>query len=257
MWREIGKAFRLLGTLGDDTRCILLIGSGKSFCAGIDVTDSSFGLIDMDNDDDDKNKNEIDVARRFLSFRPKILEMQGCLSAIEECPIPVVAAIHGSCIGGGIDMVCCADIRICTPNTKFSVREAKLGLAADVGTLQRLPKIIGNTSIVRELCFTGKDFDGIEAEKIGFVSRVSSSQNDLMATALQICEQISKNSPVAVTGTKLSLNYSRDHTVKDGLEHIALHNAAALMTNDIPNSFLASSTKSQAEFESLLPHAKL
>ena len=253
MWREIGKAFRLLGTLGDDTRCILLIGNGKSFCAGIDVTDPSFGLMNTLDDDDES----MDVARRCLSFRPKILEMQNCLSAIEECPIPVVAAIHGSCIGGGIDLICCADIRICTPTTTFSVREAKLGLAADVGTLQRLPKIIGNTSIVRELCFTGKNFDGVEAERIGLVSRSTTSQNDLIASGLDICKCIAGNSPVAVTGTKLSLNYSRDHSVKDGLEHIALHNAAALMTNDLSAAFVASSTKSDAEFDSLLPHAKL
>lgn len=256
MWREIGKAFRTLATLGDDTRCILLIGNGKSFCAGIDVTDPSFGFMDM-MDDDGTNTNSTDVARKCLSFRPKILEMQNCLSALEECPIPVVAAIHGSCIGGGIDLITCADIRISTPNTKFSVREAKLGLAADVGTLQRLPKIVGNTSIVRELCFTGMDFDGVKAERIGLVSRLSSSQDDLISSGLQICGQIAKNSPVAVSGTKLSLNYSRDHTVKDGLEHIALHNAAALMTNDIANSFIASSTKTEAEFESLLPHSKL
>lgn len=257
MWREIGDAFCCLSALGgkDDCRCILLVGKGKSFCSGIDISDPNFGFMDLGNDGDDDNK--IDTARKYLSFRPKILEMQSCLTAVEECSVPVIAAIHGSCIGGGIDLACCADIRICSPTTKFSIREARLGLAADVGTLQRLPKIVGHTSRVRELCYTGDDFDGMEAERIGFVSRNSTSWNDLMRLGLEICEGITRNSPVAVQGTKLSLNYSRDHSVKEGLEHIAMHNSAALMTDDLSASFLASASKTKPQFSSILPHAKL
>lgn len=254
MWREIGEAFRSLGSIGDGCRCILLVGVGKSFCAGIDVADENFGLMSA-NDDESGS----DVARRYISFRPKILEMQACLTAIEECSVPVVAAIHGACIGAGIDLSSCADIRICSPNSKFSVREAKLGLAADVGTLQRLPKICGHSSRIRELCYTGEDFGAGEAARVGFVSRVSPTDEDLIEVSMGVARRIARNSPVAVQGTKLSLNFSRDHTVKEGLEHIAMHNSAALMTNDLLDSFMASSNKNgaAAEFPPLLPNSKL
>lgn len=249
MWKEIGIVFRHFGALEYDCRCILLTGEGESFCAGIDVFDDSFGLIEF-NDSQGK-----DFARQFLSFRPKIIEMQQCLSAIEECSIPVVVAIHGSCIGGGIDLTCCADVRISSPSAKFSIREVQLGLAADVGTLQRFPKIVGHGSRVRELCFTGEDFNAQESAMIGFISRISKSDETLFDEALCICRRIAKNSPVAVTGTKMSLNYSRDHSVRDGLENIAMHNAAALMTNDLVVAF--SNRNGAAKFDSLIPHSKL
>jgi enoyl-CoA hydratase/carnithine racemase len=255
MWREVGDAFHLLGSIGDECRCILLLGNGKSFCAGIDIADPNFGLMEMG--EDDENDDTPDTARKFISFRSKVLEMQSCLSALEECAVPVVAAIHGSCIGGGIDLITCADIRICSPTAKFSIREARLGLAADVGTLQRLPKIVGHTSRVRELCYTGEDFDGIEAERIGLVSKLSKSQDDLIAVGLEICKNIVRNGPVAVQGTKVSLNFSRDHSVREGLEHVAMYNSAALMTSDLSASFIASTSGTTPEFSNMLPHARL
>jgi len=255
MWRELGEAFRLLGSMGDGCRCILLTGNGKGFCAGIDVSDPQFGLIDMGNADG----NGVDVARKYLAARRKILEMQYALTMVEECTVPVVASIHGVCIGAGIDLACCTDIRVCSPSTRFGVREARVGLAADVGTLQRFPKIVGHGSRVKELCYTGEDFNAHEAERIGFVSRISISEEDLFPMAVKICQKISRNSPVAICGTKLSLNYSRDHSVRDGLEHIASHNAAALMTEDIPISFgnISGGGNETTEFMNLLPHSKL
>mmetsp|Transcript_32374 Transcript_32374/g.49523 ORF Transcript_32374/g.49523 Transcript_32374/m.49523 type:complete len:212 (-) Transcript_32374:132-767(-) len=196
---------------------------------------------------------------REWPFFPKIRELQACLTAVEECPLPVVAAISGACIGAGIDLSCCADVRICSASTRFSVREVRVGLAADVGTLQRLPKIVGHGSRVRELCMTGEDFGAQEAERIGFVSRVvvcGDDPNELYREALNVCNKIAANSPVAVAGTKLSLNYSRDHSVADGLHHVATHNALALMTDDLELSFLARSGQSP-EFVEMLPHSKL
>jgi delta(3,5)-delta(2,4)-dienoyl-CoA isomerase len=149
MWKEIGEAFRLLGTTGDGCRCIILTGNGKGFCGGIDISDQTF-FSRISGEDP-----TTDLARKSLAFRPQILEMQSAFTAVEECPVPVVAAIHGACIGAGVDLVCCTDIRICSPNAKFSIREVRLGLAADVGTLQRLPKLMGFSSRVRELCLTG------------------------------------------------------------------------------------------------------
>jgi enoyl-CoA hydratase/carnithine racemase len=160
MWKEIGEAFNLLGTTGDGCRCILLTGSGKGFCGGIDLTDEKFfSGISPDNIDEDDNDAAItkrqDAARTSFAFKPQILQMQAAFTAVEQCTVPVVAAIHGACVGAGVDLACCADIRVCSPNATFSVREARLGLAADVGTLQRLPKLVGFGSRVRELCLTG------------------------------------------------------------------------------------------------------
>ena len=253
MWKEIGDAFRLLGTIGDGSRVVLLLGKGKAFCAGIDTSDPSFGLIGGIPEED------IDIARQILSSRPKILEMQRSLTAIEECPLPVVAAIQGACIGGGIDLTCCADVRLCSPSARFGVREVRLGLAADVGTLQRFPKIVGHGSRVRELCLSGDDFGSEEAARIGFVSRISASEEDLLPMAFSVCQKISSNSPVAVVGTKISLNFSRDHSVTEGLEHIAMHNSAALLTDDIMTSFVSASGggKEKPDFLKLQPHSRL
>lgn len=154
MCKEIGQAFRQIGTMGDDCRCILLMGKGKGFCSGIDITDEKF-FSGLTFGDDDSEKDTPDPARKSLAFRSQILEMQAAFTAVEECPVPVAVAIHGACVGAGVDLVCCADVRLCSPSAKFSVREVRLGLAADVGTLQRLPKLVGFSSRVRELCLTG------------------------------------------------------------------------------------------------------
>ena len=246
MWKEIGSAFGRLGRSGDGCRCIILTGMGKAFTAGIDVMDKKF--FSFTNDDNGSN----DTARIGLAFLPQIMQMQDCFTAVERCPVPVIAAIHGSCIGAGIDLACCCDIRLASTSTTFSVREVKIGLAADIGTLQRLPKITGNDSRVRELCYTGGNFDHHEALEIGFVSRISRNPLD---DAIQLGMRIAENSPVAVTGTKHSLLYSRDHGVGDGLEHIASHNALALMTQDIPNAFMA--RKEKPVFADMLPQSRL
>ena len=131
MWREIGNCFERLGTLGDGCRCILLTGSGKAFCAGIDVSDPSLFPQTTSTPEEIGGAGDVeDVAHRGLAFLPKILEMQRCFTAVETCPIPVIAAIHGSCIGAGVDLACCCDVRICSSNSIFSIREVRVGLAA-------------------------------------------------------------------------------------------------------------------------------
>jgi len=193
MWREIGEVFSLLGRMEDDCRVIILTGAGTAaFSSGIDISDPSLMMVSLDRDD---------IARKGLAFMPKILDMQRCFTAIEECPIPVIAVIQGSCIGAGIDMASACDIRICTKTAQFAVREVKIGLAADVGTLQRFPKITGNDSRIRELCLTGELFSAQEALEIGFVSRVCSNDS-IMNDGVKLAKAIAANSPVAVMGTK-------------------------------------------------------
>jgi enoyl-CoA hydratase/carnithine racemase len=283
MWKEIGDAFSKIGTIGDGCRCILMIGIGKGFCGGIDVTDEKFfsGLIGNTGNDDTSQ----DVARKSLAFRSQILQMQSAFTAVEECSVPVVASIQGTCIGAGIDLTCCADVRVCSPDAKFSIREVRLGLAADVGTLQRFPKLVGFGSRVRELCLTGgefitfcsylarslhytssrtqssnynlaDDFNADEAFRIGFVSRISTTNDSLTDTAHDVCLRIIRNSPVAATITKASLNFSRDHAVSEGLEHIALHNSTALMSEDLVKSFMMTGGTAP-RFAPLCPHSRL
>ncbi|KAL7465166.1 hypothetical protein ACHAXS_005496 [Conticribra weissflogii] len=247
MWKEIGEAFHEVGSMGDGCRCVLLKGSGKGFCGGI--SPSEF------NDNDDNSSR--DAARKSLAFRSQILQMQDAFTALEECPVPVVVAIHGACIGAGVDLACCADIRLCSKNAVFGVREVRLGLAADVGTLQRFPKIVGFSSRVRELCLTGDDFGAEDACKIGFVSRVSENEEYLQKNADEVCSKITRHSPVAVSVTKISLNYSRDHSVHEGLKHIALQNSSALMSEDLMKSFLMSSGATDIQFDAMRAHSRL
>lgn len=218
MWREIGTCFSALGTQGDGCRCVLLRGNGSNFCAGIDTTDPTF-LIPSG-----------DVARVGIAFLPKVHSMQDAFTALERCPVPVVAVIHGTCIGAGVDLICAASVRLAVSDAQFSVREVELGLAADVGTLQRLPKITGNGSLAYEVCLSGRNFSVQEALSMGLISRASTSA---MQDGLEICQKIAKHSPVAVLGTKKALLYARDHTVQEGLDQIASFNALALQGDDL------------------------
>jgi Delta3,5-Delta2,4-dienoyl-CoA isomerase len=251
MWKEIGHLFSSqLGRLGDDDRVVILKGHGnQAFSAGIDMSDESlFPSWPQQSDD------HTDPARRGLVFGSQIRDMQDCFTAIEQCPVPVIAAIEGNCIGAGVDLCCACDIRLCAENAQFSIREVHIGLAADIGTLQRMPKITANDSRVRELCFTGDFFDAKEALRIGLVSRIS---NNVMEDAFHVAQKIAANSPLAVLGTKRSLVYSRDHTVAQGLEHIATHNTLALMTDDIPAAVVAAKRKTKATFEPIPKFSRL
>ena len=259
LWKEIGRLFSMLGRLGDGCRVVLLTATGSTFSAGIDVADASF-LSPLNQKEEPANNNNhkdsTDVAHLGLSFFPKLQDMQDCFTALERCPVPIVAAIHGNCIGAGVDLICCADIRMCSADAIFSVREVALGLAADVGTLQRLPKITGNQSLVREACFTGRNFTATEALQMGLVSRVvgvaggaiNPTGNDpqqkllllrkLQQDALLLCTAIVQHSPVAVHGTKQAILYARDHSVSDGLAQIASYNMLALQSNDVATAFM-------------------
>jgi len=183
------------------------------------------------------------------------MEMQQCFTIIEKINVPVVALVHGKCIGAGVDLICCADVRFCTPDAVFSVREIKLGLAADIGTLQRLPKIASNDSRIREMCLTGEDFDSKEAFRIGLVSKILIDDGE--TEALKVCKKIAGNSPIAIAGTKQSLVYSRDNSVEEGLKHIAFMNAALLRTNDLTESFLSMTSRTRSRFPNLLPSSRL
>ncbi|SAM08231.1 hypothetical protein [Absidia glauca] len=236
---DVRAVFQDLGQ-DKDIRAVVVSGSGRMFTAGLDLTDTAVNV-----------ENEGDLARLAYDKRAHIKEFQAAFTAIEECEKPVIAAIHNGCFGAGVDMVTACDMRYCTKDAFFCVKEVDVGLAADVGTLQRLPKVIGSQSLVRELCYTGRNLYADEALQHGLVNRVYDTSEQLIAESLKVAALIASKSPVAVVGTKHNLLYSRDHSVSEALAYTVTWSSAMLNTEDIPKSFAAFVNKKPATFSKL------
>nr|XP_024433391.1 delta(3,5)-Delta(2,4)-dienoyl-CoA isomerase, mitochondrial isoform X3 [Desmodus rotundus] len=200
----------------------------------IDLMDMASDILQPQGDD---------VARTSWHLRNLITRYQETFSVIEKCPKPVIAAIHGGCIGGGVDLITACDIRYCAQDAFFQVKEVDVGLAADVGTLQRLPRVIGNQSLVNELAFTARKMMADEALGSGLVSRVFPDKEVMLEAAFALAAEISSKSPVAVQGTKVNLLYSRDHSVAEGLNYMTSWNMSMLQTQDIVKSVQAAVEK--------------
>lgn len=240
MFREIGEAFRWIDA-ETNARAIVLAGNGKHFTAGLDLKESGAVL----------GAHEGDPARVREKLRRHILFLQDCFTALEECRAPVVAAIHGACLGGGIDLVSACDIRVCTADTWFSIQEINVAIVADVGTLQRAPYLLPN-GVLRELALTGRKFLADEASKYGFVNAIEADRDAAIAKAAAIAEEIASKSPLAVAGTKAILNHSRDHTIVDGLDYVATWNSGQLLGEDLMKAATAALTRETVEFSELL-----
>ncbi|XP_073340121.1 delta(3,5)-Delta(2,4)-dienoyl-CoA isomerase, mitochondrial isoform X1 [Pagrus major] len=232
-WSEMVDCFNAIA--GDpDCRVVVVSGAGKTFTAGIDLMDMASDVLQPEGDD---------MARTSWNLRKIIAKYQETFSVIEKCPKPVVVAIHGACVGGGVDLITACDIRLCTQDAWFQVKEVDIGLAADVGTLQRLPKVIGSRSLVNELALTARKMYADEAKSSGLVSRVFADKEAMLAGALEMAGEIAGRSPVAVQGTKINLVYSRDHSVAEGLDYMATWNMSMLQTADVMKSAQASMEK--------------
>ena len=236
MWDELQACFEWLDEQSS-VRVVILAGNGKHFCAGLDL--GVFGSLQGNSDD---------PARRAEHMRRTILRLQGNLTAIEKCRVPVLAAIHNTCIGGGVDMTCCADMRYATKDAYFSIREIDIGMTADVGTLQRLPKIIPD-GVVRELAYTGRNMNAQEAMEVGFVNRVFENRDVMLQEVTAIARTIASKAPLAVRGTKEMVLYSRDHSVAEGLNYIATWNSGMMSSADLKAGMQAQSNKAQAAYE--------
>jgi delta(3,5)-delta(2,4)-dienoyl-CoA isomerase len=182
-----------------------------------------------------------------MTMYTTIRHLQDLISSMEKCRKPVIGAIHNACVGAGVDMITAMDVRLCTADAWFCVKEVDMGLAADVGTLQRLPKVIGSQSLVNDLCLTARRMDAAEAERCGLVSTVFPSKEDLMVGALAMAANIASKSPVAVQGTKDNLVYSREHSVQEGLERIATYNMTMLQSEDLMKAAIAAMDKESKE----------
>jgi len=237
MWLEIRQAFAWVDAT-PEVHVAILSGAGRNFCAGIDLA-----LLD----DIQRRTAHPDGARSREALRRLILDLQDCLSSLERCAKPVIAAIQGACVGGALDLVTCCDLRYASADATFSIKEIDIGMVADVGTLQRLPRLIGEGQ-ARELAYTGRTLNEQQAEKLGLANRLFATPAELEAGVRQIARSIAAKSPLAIRGTKEVLNYSRDHSIADGLNFVATWNAATLLSGDLKECMQAQMEKRAPQF---------
>jgi enoyl-CoA hydratase len=217
-FQEIHRLFEAFDE-DDDVRVVVIRAEGKSFTAGLDLVAAQSLLGDGSA-----------VYREEL--RRKIMKLQESMTAIEKCRKPVIAAIHGYCIGGGVDLTSACDIRLASRDAIFSIRETRIGIIADIGTLQRVPYIIGE-GWFRELALTGRDWTAEEALKMGYITRLCENGQALFDEARNLAEEIAGLPPLAVQGIKEVANYSRDHGIQQGLEYVAQRNSALVPNDDM------------------------
>ena len=233
MWREIPLVF---DELSEDAsvNAIVLTGKGKHFCAGIDVS-SKETLFETLGD----TETVADLGRRGEYLLRHIERLQASVTSIERCRKPVVCMIKGACVGGGLDIAAACDVRYCDASAFFSVKEVELGIVADIGSLQRLPPIVGHGRAA-EMALTARTVNGEEAEKMGLVSKCFSDDKELESACVEVAKRMAGLSPLAMQGTKRSLLNSRDsESVEKGLEYVALKNAAQLISDDLKESMNA------------------
>ena len=240
-WRELPAIISTLDNLGS-VRVVILSAAGNHFTAGMDLQVFE-GMTTEDN---------IEPARAAEKQRRWIMALQDVFSALETARMPVISAIQGACIGGGVDMICATDIRLCTSNAFFNIKETELGITADVGTLQRILHVMPS-GIARELAYTSRNFAADEALKCGFVNNIYDSQEEMLNAAHQLARSMAKHSPMAVNGVKEMLNYSRDHSVADSLNHMATWQGGMLQNQDILEAMTAAKEKRVPSFDDLLP----
>jgi enoyl-CoA hydratase len=217
-----------------ETRAVVVRAEGKMFTAGLDLGVATALL--GDNSASSREK-----------LRKLVMKLQDSFSAIERFRKPVIAAVHGWCIGGGVDLLSACDIRLASADALFSIRETRIGIIADLGTLQRLPTIIGH-GWSRELALTGRDFDAEEALSIGFVTHVCADREALIKKAGEIAGEIAALPPLAVQGTKDVLLNGRDSGVSDGLRYVAQKNAAQIPNDDMIEAVAAFMEKRTPRF---------
>ena len=235
---ELPRVFRELDA-DSSARAIVLGGSGANFSVGLDLKDVApmFGVLTTGDS----------LASARMGLLAQVREWQASITAVADCRTPIISAIDGWCIGGGIDLIAATDIRLATAAAKFSVRETKVAIVADLGSLQRLVGIIGDGHL-RELAFTGGDIDSARAERIGLVNTVYPDAAALQDAALAMARSIAANSPLVVRGVKDVLDAERAPRVEAGLRYVAAWNAAFLPSHDLDEAFASFAERRPAEF---------
>ena len=245
-WADLPRAMGALGS-STDIRVVVIAARGPHFSVGLDLKAVSEpgGLLESGRGGGPTSAPS--MATRGRRARTEIARLQSSITAVATCPKPVIAAIHGYCIGGGVDLAAACDIRVASVDAIFSVRETKMAMVADLGSLQRLPHIIGKGHVA-ELAYTGKDITADRAAQIGLVNDVASDVEGAWGLADELAEAIAANSPLAVEGTKAVLTIGEDRSVAEGLDYVATWNAAALASDDLTEAMMAFMEKRPAEF---------
>jgi enoyl-CoA hydratase len=245
-WRDLPLIVDELSASGK-VRALVLSAEGRHFCSGMDL--EVFASNDTLGTEGGAAAHR---SRRNEAFRTMAMRLQDSFTALERARMPVLCAIQGACVGGGVDLVSAADLRYADETAFFAIAEINIGMTADVGTLQRLPKLVPE-GIVRELAYTGRRWTAAEAQAAGFVNAVFADHDTLVTGVLAIAAEIATKPPIAVWGSKQAINYTRDHTVADGLEQIANWNAAMFDTADMGEAFRAKAEGRAPEFPDLYP----
>lgn len=228
-WREMPDLFARLDR-DEAVRAIIVRGAGEQFSYGLDLAAMMGNLA-----------QPVDGARlaaERTAMLDMVLEMQQAFDRVAACRKPVIAAVSGWCIGGGLDLIAACDVRLCSKEARFSLREVKVAIVADLGSLQRLPRIIGEGN-TRELALTGKDIPAARALAMNLVNEVYETPEDLLDAARGMAREIAANPPLVVQGIKRVMNYCADKSVKDGLEYVAVWNSAFLQSQDLGEAMTA------------------
>ena len=243
-WVELGDALEEINR-DSEVRVVILSSTGKHFCAGMDLSAFSNGVDDIPDDKKPDHARVGEVLYRTAK------ELQGYISKLEEIRVPVIAAVHGGVIGGALDLITACDMRFASNDAFFCIQEINIGMAADVGTLQRLPKIIPDSKM-REMAYTGRRMLADEAKDSGLVGEVYETQDQMLDAVHKLAAEIASKSPVAIYGLKAVMNYSRDHNVSDSLDFNALWSGAMLSQTDMAEAMTAQMEKRDANFDKMV-----
>lgn len=241
-WTEFPEAVQDLDRSGS-VRAIVVSSTGKHFTAGLDV--SSFGSMTG-------SAQQWDAGRRGESSRRHLAGMQDAFSTMEQVRMPVLTAVQGGCIGGGVDLIAASDMRYCTADAFFCIQEINIGMAADVGTLQRLPKLIPE-GMMRELAYTGRRMHADEAVEIGLVNRVYDDQQAMIDGVLVLAKEIARKSPLAIASTKHLLHYGKEHSIADTLDYQTVWMGALTQGPEIQKYFAAKADGAEPDYDDLPP----
>lgn len=231
-WREFPRAVAALDAAAG-TRALVISGEGKHFCSGMDV--SAFGGAELRPDEGPAERE---------AFYHTVLRLQDALSSVSRARFPVLTAIQGACIGGALDLVSACDLRFCAEDAYFRIEEINIGMMADVGSLQRLPRLLPD-AVLRQMAFCGTTLRAAEAAALGFVNGVSA---DPVAAAMEAARAIASRAPLAVTASKRAIDYAHDHAVEDSLRHAALLQSAVWSTPDVLGAMQARAQKTEGSY---------
>lgn len=249
-WDELPQ---IVADIDDNARArvIVISSTGPHFTAGLDL--DSFLASDSESADAHKAANTPDPKRHRIKgerFYQNVKRMQKTFNCLEDSRVPVLVAIQGGCIGGGVDFATACDMRYASAEAFFTIYEINIGMTADVGTFPRLVKLIPE-GIVKELAYTGRRMSAQEAKDVGLVNHVYETQADMLAGVMEIAKEIASKAPLAIYGCKRMINYSRDHNTADGLDYISIWNASMLQSEEMVEAISAKAEKRDGDFVSL------